>query len=79
MFSIFFLRPKDYGLAGQPNAKDYGLASQQMHRFFYVYILVSEIDSTIHYSGLTRALQNRLKLHNQRPLPAYLKTPPVAY
>src|SRR5438552_2582458 len=27
--------------------KDYGLASQQMHRFFYVYILVSKSDENI--------------------------------
>jgi hypothetical protein len=54
VFSIFFLRPKDYGLA-----------SQQMHRFFYVYILVSESDESIHYSGVTRDLDARLIKHNQ--------------
>jgi putative endonuclease len=45
--------------------KDYGLAGQQMQRFFYVYILVSEADETIHYTGTARQLQARLTKHNQ--------------
>ena len=36
-----------------------------MKNFFYVYILVSEVDGTIHNSGLTRDLQDRLMMHNQ--------------
>jgi putative endonuclease len=45
--------------------KDYGLAGQQMQRFFYVYVLVSEADETIHYTGTTQDLQARLTKHNQ--------------
>jgi predicted GIY-YIG superfamily endonuclease len=36
-----------------------------MANFFYVYILVSEIDETIHYTGITKDLAVRLKDHNQ--------------
>ena len=45
--------------------KDYGLAGQQMERFFYVYVLVSEADEAIHYTGTTQELQARLTKHNQ--------------
>ncbi len=45
--------------------KDYGLAGQQMQRFFYVYVLVSEADETIHYTGTTQELHARLTKHNQ--------------
>jgi len=41
------------------------LAGQQMQRFFYVYVLVSEADETIHYTGTTQDLQARLTKHNQ--------------
>ena len=44
--------------------KDYGLAGQQMERFFYVYVLVSEADETIHYTGTTQELEARLTKHN---------------
>ena len=44
--------------------KDYGLAGQQMQRF-YVYVLVSEADEAIHYTGTTQELQARLTKHNQ--------------
>ena len=43
--------------------KDYGLAGQQMQRF-YVYVLVSEADETIHYTGTTQELEARLTKHN---------------
>jgi len=36
-----------------------------MQRFFYVYVLVSEADETIHYTGTTQDLQARLTEHNQ--------------
>ncbi|HAF02255.1 MAG TPA: excinuclease ABC subunit C [Spartobacteria bacterium] len=36
-----------------------------MRNFFYVYILVSDGDETIHYTGITRDLTVRLKEHNQ--------------
>jgi putative endonuclease len=36
-----------------------------MNRFFYVYILVSESDSSIHYTGITRNLSARLLKHNR--------------
>lgn len=36
-----------------------------MQRFFYVYVLVSEENEAIHYTGITRHLQARLIKHNQ--------------
>ena len=36
-----------------------------MQRFLYVYVLVSEADETIHYTGTTQDLQARLTKHNQ--------------
>ena len=36
-----------------------------MQRFFYVYVLVSENNKTIHYTGITQDLQARLIKHNQ--------------
>jgi predicted GIY-YIG superfamily endonuclease len=41
------------------------LAGQQMQRFFYVYVLVSEADEAIHYTGTTQELQARLTKHNR--------------
>jgi predicted GIY-YIG superfamily endonuclease len=35
-----------------------------MAGYYYVYILVSELDDTLHYSGITRDLQLRLAEHN---------------
>jgi len=35
-----------------------------MQRFFYVYVLVSEADETIHYTGTTQELEARLTKHN---------------
>ena len=36
-----------------------------MENFFYVYVLVSEIEATKHYTGVTQDLPGRLKEHNQ--------------
>ena len=36
-----------------------------MSRFLYVYILVSEIDASAHYTGITKDLLSRLKYHNR--------------
>ena len=35
-----------------------------MKDFFYVYILVSQAKETIHYTGITRDLEQRLLEHN---------------
>jgi putative endonuclease len=50
-------------------SKDYGLAGQQMDAFFYVYILVSEANNTLHYTRITRNLQQRLLEHNRGKCP----------
>jgi len=39
--------------------------ASKMQRFFYVYVLVSENNKTIHYTGITQDLQARLIKHNQ--------------
>ena len=36
-----------------------------MEKFFYVYILVSEIDPSTHYTGCTQNLRQRLATHNR--------------
>jgi putative endonuclease len=36
-----------------------------MNGFYYVYILVSELDDEIHYSGVTTDLRSRLTEHNR--------------
>ena len=36
-----------------------------MKNFFYVYILVSQEDETIHYTGVACDLEERLLKHNQ--------------
>jgi len=46
-------------------SKDYGLAGQPMEKFFYVYILVSEANETIRYTGVTCDLEERLLTHNR--------------
>ncbi len=50
-------------------AKDYGLAGRQMKNFYYVYILVSQVDDTIHYTGITRNFKERVLKHNQGGCP----------
>jgi predicted GIY-YIG superfamily endonuclease len=40
-----------------------------MKRFFYVYILVSEADETIHYTGMRQNLRERLRDHNRGTCP----------
>jgi hypothetical protein len=39
---LYFRRPEDYGLA-----------SHRMSRFSYLYILVSQVDPHVHYTGIT--------------------------
>ena len=39
-----------------------------MNGFYYVYILISEIDDEIHYSGVTTDLRSRLAEHNREVL-----------
>ena len=36
-----------------------------MKKFCYVYILISESDSKIHYTGITEDLKERLAMHNR--------------
>jgi putative endonuclease len=54
----------------------YGLAGQVMQRFFYVYVLVSEADSSRHYTGITRNFSERLLKHNQGTCPHTAKYRP---
>jgi putative endonuclease len=35
-----------------------------MKSFLYVYILISQANATIHYTGITRNLKDRLRKHN---------------
>jgi putative endonuclease len=39
--------------------------ARKMQRSFYVYVLVSENNETIHYTGITQDFQARLIKHNQ--------------
>ena len=50
-------------------SKDYGLAGQRMKNFFFVYVLVSELNETIHYTGITRDLEERVAEHNRGKCP----------
>ena len=36
-----------------------------MQKFFYVYILVTKADPSIHYTGITTELKERLAMHNR--------------
>jgi putative endonuclease len=47
-----------------------------MTRFFYVYVLVSENDSSIHYTGITQNLSARLQEHNEGGCPHTAKYKP---
>ena len=40
-----------------------------LNSFYYVYILVSQINPTHHYTGLTKDLDARLKAHNAGQVP----------
>jgi predicted GIY-YIG superfamily endonuclease len=51
-------------------------ATPQMQRFFYVYILVSEADTTTHYTGVTQDLKERLREHNRGACPHSSKCRP---
>jgi predicted GIY-YIG superfamily endonuclease len=47
-----------------------------MKGFYYVYILVSEINDEAHYSGVTRDLNARLVEHNRGKCPHTAKHTP---
>jgi predicted GIY-YIG superfamily endonuclease len=47
-----------------------------MNGFYYVYILVSEINDEAHYSGVTRDLNARLAEHNRGKCPHTAKHRP---
>jgi predicted GIY-YIG superfamily endonuclease len=47
-----------------------------MERFFYVYILVSAVNDTIHYTGVTQDLRGRLREHNRGGCPHTAKYRP---
>ncbi len=47
-----------------------------MDSFYYVYILVSETDHEVHYSGVTRDLNARLAEHNRGKCPHISKHRP---
>jgi len=47
-----------------------------MNKFYYVYILQSEKDSTKHYTGHTENLQTRLFKHNEGGCPHTAKFKP---
>ena len=47
-----------------------------MARFVYVYILISETDPSIHYTGVTRNLPSRLQGHNRGNCPHTAKFKP---
>jgi predicted GIY-YIG superfamily endonuclease len=40
-----------------------------MNKFYCVYILVSELDESRHYIGLTENLEARIKAHNEGKVP----------
>lgn len=54
-------------LSGAP--KDYGLAGQLVKKFFHVYVLISEVDAAIHYTGVTQNVRERLREHNRGACP----------
>jgi predicted GIY-YIG superfamily endonuclease len=47
-----------------------------MEAFYYVYILVSEANNELHYSGITRDLKARLIEHNRGKCPHRSKHKP---
>ena len=47
-----------------------------MKRFFHVYILVSEADTAIHYTGITQDLEQRIAEHNRGACPHSAKHRP---
>ena len=49
-----------------------------MKEFVYVYILVSQANEMIHYTGITRDLQQRLLEHNRGYMSTHGGTPAVA-
>jgi putative endonuclease len=69
---------KDYGLAGQPCVCSSlrSATALSMKGFHYVYILVSEENHEMHYSGVTRNLSARLVEHNRGKCPRTAKHRP---
>jgi len=49
-----------------------------MNGFFYVYVLVSQANETIHYTGITRDLEQRLLAAQPRQLPQQFATQAMA-
>jgi putative endonuclease len=47
-----------------------------MNGFHYVYVLVSEVDPSVHYTGLTDDLQERVRAHNAGKVPHTAKHRP---
>jgi predicted GIY-YIG superfamily endonuclease len=47
-----------------------------MNNIYYVYLLVSESNEKLHYSGVTRDLDARLSEHNRGKCPHTLKHKP---
>ena len=47
-----------------------------MRRFYYVYVLISDTDQSIHYMGVTRDLSDRLREHNAGKCPHTAKYKP---
>ena len=50
-----------------------------MNTFFYVYILVSEADPTVHYTGLTTKLRERFAMHNRGEMRQYFGESALAH
>jgi len=47
-----------------------------MRRFYYVYVLISDTNQSIHYTGVTRDLSGRLREHNAGKCPHTAKCKP---
>ena len=47
-----------------------------MRRFYYVYVLISDTNQSIHYTGVTRDLSGRLRKHNAGKCPHTAKYKP---
>jgi len=55
--------------ASQSNAIIANMSSDVGFRFYYVYVLVSEVNSEKRYTGVTRDLRKRLQKHNRGECP----------
>ena len=47
-----------------------------MKRFFYVYILVSDVNPRVHYTGVAQNLRERVRDHNSGACPYSAKYQP---